>query len=296
MTQKGPKRLIESVGVLAYAGREAAVECAGNLARFLEGRGVPVRFRQDLAAALGCPDRGAPDEALGAASLLVALGGDGTLLTANRVASPHGTPILGVHVGGTGSFGFLTVTTPAEATSVLASVLDGNYEIDERLMVAAEVRREGTVVDTRSALNEIVLRSRLRMLKLRIEVEGTFIATYAADGIIVATPVGSTAYNLAAGGPLVHPAVETILLTPICPHTLNVRSLLVPVNHTIDVTLEGNQADETLLTVDGQETRALQPGDTVRFSRGEQRARFVVVDGPEFYKKVHTRLRLGERF
>jgi NAD+ kinase len=291
-----PAAHCDHVGIIAYAGREAALTSARELASFLSRQGVRAVYHPELADALDEPEAGVPEVELGCARLLVALGGDGTLLAANRLASPHGTPILGVHVGGAGSFGFLAATTPEHATEALSQFLSRDYEIEERHMVAAEVRRHGSVVHQATALNDIVLRSRSRMLKLRIEVQGTLIATYAADGIIVATPVGSTAYNLAAGGPLVHPSVETILLTPICPHTLNVRSLLVGFDHVIDVTLEANQRDETLLTVDGQVTTNLEWQDSLRFRRAEQRSRFVVVDGPNFYQRVQTRLRLGERF
>ena len=129
-----------------------------------------------------------------------------------------------------------------------------------------------------------------------LEAGGTYIATYAADGIIVATPTGSTAYNLAAGGPLVHPTVEALLLTPICPHTLNVRSLLVNIHDTIRVRMEPQERDVTLLTVDGQISSELEPLDGIEFRRSERHGRFITLDGTNFYEKVQTRLRLGERF
>jgi NAD+ kinase len=228
--------------------------------------------------------------------VLVALGGDGTLLAANRLASPHGTPILGIHVGGPASFGFMTETTPPHACEAMEAILAGRYRVETRLMVAVEVRRQGEPVARYHGLNDLVIRSQARMLKLRVSVAETYIATYAADGIIVATPTGSTAYNLAAGGPLVHPTVESILVTPICPHTLNVRSLLTPAHDTIHVGMETGERDVTLLTVDGQITFRLEPGDQIYFSRSEQQARFISLDGVNFYHKVHTRLRLGERF
>src|SRR5206468_5680875 len=130
---------------------------------------------------------------------------------------------------GPASFGFLTETTPARAIQALERVLDGQYRVDERMMVAATVQRDGHEAGSFSALNDLVIAkgALARLLKMEIHVGGTYIATYAADGIIVATPTGSTAYNLAAGGPLVHPTVRVIILTPICPHTLNVRSLII---------------------------------------------------------------------
>ena len=255
-----------------------------------------MRFRPDLAETLSLPALGADDVELAASQLLIALGGDGTLLAAARVAAPHATPILGVHVGGPASFGFLTETRPAQACQAVAEVLAGRYRIEERMMVSAEVMRGESRAGRYHGLNDLVIRGQARMLKLRIEVGGTYIATYAADGIIVATPTGSTAYNLAAGGPLVHPSVDSILLTPICPHTLNVRSLLVGVQDCIDVRLESGERDVVLLTVDGQVSLPLELHDRVGFRKSELRARFISLDGSNFYQKVQTRLRLGERF
>jgi len=288
--------MVQSVGILANTHRETAIHCAGSLLEFLVARGVSVALNADVANALEAPDRRADDDAIGRADLVIALGGDGTLLAANRLASPHGTPILGIHAGGPASFGFLTETTPLGAVEAVAAVLEGRYRLDERLMVMCEVFRDGKEVERFHGLNELVIRAHTRMLKMRVTVNETFIATYAADGIIVATPTGSTAYNLAAGGPIVNPSVQAIILTPICPHTLNVRSLLTGVDDLILVDLTAESRDMTHLTVDGQLARQVEPGDCIRFRRSEHRGRFVALDGATFYRKVQTRLRLGERF
>jgi NAD+ kinase len=259
-------------------------------------RGVTTHFAPAVAEALGIPERAEEESELGRRDLVIALGGDGTLLSANRVASPHGTPILGIHVGGPASFGFLTETNPGGACGALEAVLNGNYRIEERLMVRGDVQRGNVELCQFHGLNELVLRAQTRMLKMRITVNETFIATYAADGIIVAAPTGSTAYNLAAGGPLVHPSVQGLLLTPICPHTLNVRSLLTGVQDTIHVELTAESRDITQLTVDGQVGVQVEPGDRIRFRKSEHCGRFVSLDSGNFYQKVQTRLRLGERF
>lgn len=286
----------QTVALIAHTGRAQALACARGLVEAIRRREWAAALAPPLAEALGQADLAVPEERLGDAKLLVALGGDGTLLAANRLAAPHETPVMGVHVGGPASFGFLTETVPDRACEALEMVLDGHFRIEERVMIRAEVLREGACVTTTHGLNDLVIRGQQRMLKMRVTVRDTFIATYAADGIIVATPTGSTAYNLAAGGPLVHPSVQTLLLTPICPHTLNVRSLLVGVDDSIRVSLESGERDVTLLTVDGQESVVLEQGDELIFSRSPQRGRFVSLDGSGFYEKVHTRLRLGERF
>jgi NAD+ kinase len=282
-------------GFVVNPSRQAAVQCAADMARWLRERGVRVRLQAGATAADGmAPLRACgaedgetgslaavADEELGAADFLVAFGGDGTLLSASRLAAPHDTPILGIHAGGPASFGFLTETTPANAARALEQVLAGQYRIDERMMVSATVVRDGQPAGTFSALNDLVIgKSALaRMLKMRIFVGETFIANYAA-----------------AGGPLVHPTVRVIILTPICPHTLNVRSLIIGEEEQARVVTATDARDSALLTVDGQVGFELSPGDVVEFERAACRARFILLDGADFYQKLQTRLRLGERF
>ena len=286
---------MRAVGILANTWRDAAITTAGTIVRTLQDRGLETRVPAELARCLGL-DASTPEAELGSADLLVALGGDGTLLAANRLAAPHGTPILGVHVGGPGSFGFLTETTPAGVLEALGRVLAGDARVEARLMVQAEVRRNGRLVASAHALNDLVIRAQQRMLRLRVHVNGVFIATYAADGIIVGTPTGSTAYNLAAGGPLVHPELDAIVVTPICPHSLSVRSLLTAPDHEIGLTLETGDRDVTHLTVDGQVSIPLEHEDEAVFRRSPLTARFISLDGLGYYEKVHSRLGLGERF
>jgi NAD+ kinase len=287
-----------TAGFIVNPSREPAVQCAGELARWLQARGVSVRLQEGAASLIGLEALAAPDTAVGSADFVVAFGGDGTLLLASRLTAPYDTPILGIHVGGPASFGFLTESTPGRAAAALERMLEGRYRVDERMMVSAEVTRDGCPAGSFSALNDLVIAkgALARLLKLRIYVGDTFIATYAADGIIVATPTGSTAYNLAAGGPLVHPMVRVIVLTPICPHTLNVRSLIIGEEEKARVVVVTDPRDVALLTVDGQVGFELRPGDVVEFARAACRTRFIMLDGANFYQKLQTRLRLGERF
>jgi NAD+ kinase len=299
-----------TIGLIANPRRESALTCARSVIEWLAAQGVAVRLEQSTAAALGLPEMGASEAEVAEVELIVALGGDGTLLAASRVAATRvaaaaqrrearlPAPILGIHSGGPGSFGFLTETVPARAREALARVLRGDFHVEERMRVAAEVVRDGERVAEVDALNDLVIGKSdiARMLKMRVFVGDTFIATYAADGIIVATPTGSTAYNLAANGPLVHPSVPLIILTPICPHTLNVRSLLIGDTEQARVVIEGDSRSAALLTVDGQVGLALRPGDDVRCFRAAVGTRLLVLDGDSFYQKLQTRLRLGERF
>jgi NAD+ kinase len=302
--------MTRTVGLIANTRRESALNCARGLIEWLPSQGVAVLLQQETAERLGLGELAADIEALAGSEFLIALGGDGTLLAASRVAaariataaargeSAAPAPILGIHCGGPGSFGFLTETTPARARQVVTAALRGDYRLDERMRVAAEVIRGGVRVAQVDALNDLVIgKSDLaRMLKMQLFVGDMFIATYAADGIIVATPTGSTAYNLAASGPLVHPSVPLIILTPICPHTLNVRSLLIGASEHARVVIEDDSRTTALLTVDGQVGLALRPGDVVRCSRAPVGTRLMLFDGDSFYQKLQTRLRLGERF
>lgn len=302
--------MTRAVGLIANTRRESALTCARALMEWLPSQGVGVRLHQETAERMGLPDLATDVAALAESEFLIALGGDGTLLAASRVAAARVNaapgrgavvpppPILGVHCGGPGSFGFLTETTPIRARQAVTAALRGEYRVDERMRVAAEVIRDGARVALVDALNDLVIGKSdiARMLKMRISVGDTFIATYAADGIILATPTGSTAYNLAAGGPLVHPSVPLIILTPICPHTLNIRSLLISASESARVEIDTDSRSTALLTVDGQVGLALRPGDTVRCFRAPVGTRLMLFDGDSFYQKLQTRLRLGERF
>jgi NAD+ kinase len=295
------------VGLIANTSRESALAYARQLVRWLLGWEVAVRLQPELAQRLGLPELAAEDEELAGADFIVALGGDGTLLKASRIATRAvaaslqpacaSAPILGIHSGGPGSFGFLTETTPERALEALSAALRGDYRLDERMMVGAEVIRAGAPVARFAALNDLVIKEgAARMLKMRVTISDTFIATYAADGIIVATPTGSTGYNLASFGPLVHPTVPLIILTPICPHTLNVRSLIIGADEEARVVIEADARSCAFLTVDGQIGFELCPGDTVLFHRAAVCTRLMLFDGDNFYQKLQTRLRLGERF
>jgi NAD+ kinase len=286
-----------SVGLITHVRREPALECARELAAWLLERGLPLRAQPEAAELLGQPELAASDEEIAGTEFILALGGDGTLLAASHIAARRGTPILGVHVGGPGSFGFLTEATPVTACQAVERILAHDYRVDERMMVSAEVLRDGERIVQFDALNDLVVRGALaRMLKMRITVDDTFLATYAADGIIAATPTGSTAYNLAAGGPLVHPTLHVIVLTPICPHTLNVRSLIISDSEYARIEIDMDPRDMALLTVDGQTSFDLRPADTVLVRRAEPVTRLISLDRSHFYRKLQSRLRLGERF
>jgi NAD+ kinase len=244
------------------------------------------------AKTLGLPDQARADDDLAArADLVIAFGGDGTILRAARVAARAGVPILGVNLGG---FGFLAEISTADLPAALPDLVAGRYELDERMMLQAEVER----VDARTllALNDVVVTKSgvARVLRLRVAVNGEHLASYPADGVIVATPTGSTAYSLSAGGPILHPKVDALVITPICPHTFNARSVVVDRNDMVEIELTVPSEDATI-TVDGRVDLPMGETRRVRVRRAHQTTRFVRLRSSSFYSILRTKLAWGER-
>ena len=249
----------------------------------------------DAATAMSEPSLSRDEEQLAKADFALVMGGDGTLLRASRIMAPAGVPMLAVRFG---KFGFIMDTEPESIHEAIKCILEGRHEINERMMISATVNRSGKKTHTAPALNDIVIAKGplARMLRLGTHVSGQYISTYAADGLIVATPTGSTAYSLSAGGPLVTPDLKTIIITPICPHTLNARSLIISSRETVEIHVESDPGDVVMLTVDGQVGIPLEHGDKISIHESESRARLISTGGPTFYNKLQTRLRWGDRF
>ncbi len=226
------------------------------------------------------------------ADFLIVLGGDGTLLSVARTVGELGVPILGVNVG---DLGFLTATTLDEMLPALDTFLKGGMVIEERMMLAARVVRNGALVGESLALNDaVIMKSAMsRIINLSVGVEGQDATRYRADGLIISTPTGSTAYCLSAGGPIVFPTMDAIILTPICAHTLTNRPIVLPGSHRVEVTLLSNQ--EAMLTVDGQVGFGLHQHDVVTVSRAAPRIRLVRFPQKHFFSVLRTKLKWGER-
>ncbi|MDQ2800542.1 MAG: NAD(+)/NADH kinase [Armatimonadota bacterium] len=284
---------MHTFGIMANAGKPAALEVAASADAYLRSRGFTVHLQNRVADALGISERGQPDDDVAAVDAVLVLGGDGTILATARLCAPMGTPMLPVHVG---RFGFLTAVSPEGLTAALDALLEGRYSQEERMMLWGETRRAGELQDTGLALNEIVVANGplSRVLHLRTSIDGRFVTTYAADGIIVATPTGSTAYSLSAGGPLVHPSLQALLVTPICPHTLTSRALLVPPSAEVTVIVERDPQDIVRVTIDGQLGFPLQAEDAIHIRRSPHQAKFLSVGGADFYDKLQDKLHWGE--
>lgn len=294
----GTGRLPKAIGLLVNPEKAAdQPDAAGVLARaarVLRERGARITVNAASAALLGLEDLAADErEVLSCADALIVAGGDGTILNAARAAAERGIPILAVNLGG---FGFLAEVGPVEAPEAAERLLNGEHDIEERMMLAAEVVREGSVVHSFVALNDTVITKSgyARLMAIRARINDEHLATYLADGLIVATPTGSTAYNLSAGGPILGPGVQAIAITPICPHTLNARTVVVNADDVVSVEIVPD-ADGVLLTVDGQVGCPLDGGDVVRIRRAEHRARLVRLRKPMFYELLRRKFGWGER-
>ncbi len=226
------------------------------------------------------------------AGMLLVLGGDGTMLNAARLAGERGIPILGVNMGG---LGFLTEVQLENLYPSLERVFANEFVIDERLMLKTHVHRHGETVAQGVVLNDVVISkgTLARMIELKISIEGRFVTNLRGDGLIVSSPTGSTAYSLSAGGPIVNPAVHSLMLTPICPHTLTHRPLIVPGNAEIDVTLTSKD-DGAMATLDGQVGVAISQGDAIEIKISEHRTRLIRFPETQYYGVLREKLKWGD--
>jgi NAD+ kinase len=284
---------IRAVGIISRPSREQVTGVAPGLIEWLGARKIEVLFDEHTAACLR--DRGrtcTPPEMAAAADLLIVLGGNGTLLAAARAAAPRGVPILAVNLGG---LGFLTSVTPENLYAVLEEFLAGQHKIRERAMLAAEIQHSGKVAERQIALNEAVVNKGTlsRMIFLDLHIDGGFVCRYRADGLIVSTPTGSTAYSLSAGGPIIHPGVPAFVITPICPHTLSDRPLVVPDSTQIEIRFEG-APELAHLTLDGQTGVELKTGDCIRIIKADEKLKLVRDPQKTYYEILRNKLRWAE--
>jgi NAD+ kinase len=286
------KRLIKVVGVVVKRDTPAAVATARPLVRLLKSEHKHVIAEAEVAASIGAEP--VPRADLGArADLIVVLGGDGTLLGVARLVAPRGVPILGVNLGG---LGFLTEVARDEASSALKEVIEGRYDVDRRIMLEAIVERAHST-ERRSgplqALNDVVLNKGPlgRMLELDVVADRKPFCSYRADGLIIATPTGSTAYALSAGGPILFPTLGAMVLAPICPHTLTNRPVVLPDTFEIEIRVTAPDHDGTLI-VDGQESVPIGTADTIHVHRGRH-AVVLVRSAHPYFEVWRDKLRWG---
>lgn len=290
---------IGTIGIIARPQSPDADDLVREAVTYLDTRNIRTVVEAETAARVGLisHDTYDRDDLPSKVDLLLVLGGDGTLLSvahpvAQRAAN---TPILAVNCG---SLGFLTEITRLEMRDALASVLAGTAGLDERRMLRARVVRDGGEIADRTVLNDVVIgkSTRSNIIDVSISVGGHFVTSSRADGVIVATPTGSTAYNLAAGGPIVHPTINAVVITPIAPHTLTNRPIVI--NDTAPIVITPNLAGDHLdasANFDGQVSIDLKNGDVVRVERASQPLRVVRAESRHYFAVLREKLKWGER-
>ena len=261
------------------------------LSRYLTKAGHDVSAADTLGLELDA--RRMPEtELCGAADLAIAIGGDGTMLYASRLARDSGTPILGVNRG---RLGFLADITPDEMIASVDQVLAGNYQRDSRMLLEARLETADGEVMRELGLNDVVVQRAARggMVDFSTHVAGQYVNTHSGDGLIVATPTGSTAYALSCGGPILEPHIEAVALVPICPHTLTDRPIVIPASQDIDIKLLYRDDTRAEVTVDGSHVGTLLPGDALSISASDKRITMLHPPGHDFYGILRSKLFWG---
>jgi NAD+ kinase len=281
---------LNTFGLVLNLEKEGIRKMVGQIVHWLEDRGCEVLINEDNARPLGLDRLGVSQgQLVKRAQCMMVLGGDGTLLRTARKVAGAGTPIIGVNLG---HLGFLTEVDIPDIFPALEKLLEGQYHIEERMMLEALVYRRGKIVERSVGLNDAVITKGAfaRLILLEAYVNDEYINTYPADGLIIASPTGSTAYSLSAGGPLVTPDLDLMLLTPICPHSLWARPVVIAPGGMIKVKILSSRG-EVMLTMDGQHGFSLLQEDHVVVRRSPQKARFLRLKGRNFFEVFRKKLK-----
>jgi NAD+ kinase len=285
---------INEIGIITKTTSPHADEVMGKLVPWLTGRGVKVRMQEDYRGladgdSIAVPREHVPD----GVDMVLVLGGDGTLLSAARLLEGTNQPILGINLG---SLGFLTELGLEEIFGSLERVLDGEYTIESRVRLEASLHRAGEQIGQYQVLNDVVINkgALARIIDLETFVDGQKVTNYQADGLIICTPTGSTAYSLAAGGPIIEPTLDVFVISPICPHTLTNRPLVIPGGSRVELCLLSDSG-AVFLTLDGQEGTRLKQGDCVRVRASDQKVNLIRTGVRNFYDVLSAKLHWGHR-
>ena len=269
---------MKSVALIANLSKDGVYQVATEIYRWLSARGILVYGQEEL----DCGRTFILGQPLPPVDLIMVLGGDGTFLAAAGSYGWAGVPLLGVNLG---HLGFLAEVEREELEVALEKLVQGDFQVEERGMLSAQVWRQGEIVSQALALNDVVVSKGplARIINLKVAVEGVEIGSYRGDGLIVATPTGSTGYSLSAGGPIVAPNVGLILITPICPHTLSVRPIVVSQDSRVTVEIKACHSD-TYMTLDGQQGFSLECGDRLEITSSKHKTSLVRLKGMNFFK------------
>jgi len=283
---------MKTIGILTKPKFPDVKHTLTDLVAWLRERKKEVVFDAKTAALIGESASHPKTQLATRSDMVLVLGGDGTMLSAARLLEERAVPILGVNMGG---LGFLTEITLDQLYPALEKVFAQEFMVEERLMLRADIHRHGEHVAKATVLNDVVVSkgTLARMIEIQILIDGQFVTRLRGDGLIVSTPTGSTAYSLSAGGPIIHPTVQALILTPICPHTLTHRPLLVPRGVALEVTLT-SQVEGAMATFDGQVGVALVQGDTVAIAVSEHRTQLIRLPDRTYYDLLRRKLKWGD--
>ncbi|MCG6552328.1 MAG: NAD(+)/NADH kinase [Candidatus Magnetominusculus sp. LBB02] len=288
---------MRKIGIITRPGKGEAIETLKELIPWLNGHDCEVYIDADTAVRLAIVRPYLRECRLGDiphhVGLIIALGGDGTMLAASRLAAPKSIPLFGINLGG---LGFITEVNKSEIYEVIEKVVSGECDIEERIMLDATVIRSGQRAAGFTVLNDIVLNkgALARIFDTEVSIDGRYVTTYKADGLIFATPTGSTAYSLSAGGPILHPAMRCIALTPICSHTLTNRPIVVPDTALIEAVVKTGSED-ICLTMDGQMGFHLKEDDTIEIRKSAYKTSLVIPYERDYFQILREKLKWGQR-
>lgn len=286
--------VFNTVGLIGKFGDPTVAESLNTIARELVKRGLRVLIDEDTANVVSSNGyEVASRRIIGRqADLAIVMGGDGTLLNAGRSLVDFQVPVVGVNLG---RLGFLADVSPDEIPGGLDEILCGNYREESRLLLHAEVVRDGRAVTQSTALNDIVVHKKdvARMIEVDAYVDGQFLNAYRADGLILSTPTGSTAYALSGGGPIIHPVLEVVELVPICPHTLTHRPIVLGAESDIEVRVGLGNTTHIQVTCDGQVSLEILPGDVIRVRRKRRKLRLIHPRKHDYFQLLRAKLRWG---
>jgi len=284
---------MKKIGIIIKPRKPEAKDVLNKLITWLESHKIEAVLDVDTANIVNIKSKYQKSQIASLVDMIIVLGGDGTLLGVARLTIEKGIPILGVNLGG---LGFLTEVTLDELYPTLEKVINGEFIIDERMMLMTHIHRQGETLAQSPVLNDIVINHGIvaRMIILDIFVNSQFVTSLRGDGLIISTPTGSTAYSLSAGGPIIHPTVSAIMLTPVCPHTLTNRPIVIPSNVKIEAILK-TEDEGAMVTFDGQVGFSLKKEDIVEVHSAEARVKLIRSPEKNYYEVLRKKLKWGER-
>lgn len=283
---------MKRIGIILKKGKFETLEILKDFISWLRSRGIESYVEAEAASFL--KEKSIEKERmLSMVDLLAVFGGDGTMLSVARLVKGKNVPILGINLGG---LGFITEINKDELYEAFKLILDGKYFIEERIMLDAFVYRQNIRIANFTVLNDVVINkgALARIIDLETYVNRSYVTKFKSDGLIISTPTGSTAYSLSAGGPILYPTLSCVIVTPICPHTLTHRSIVLPDSFIIDVVLT-SVSEDVVLTLDGQVGFSLHRGDRIEVSKSDFKTQLLVLPQRDYFQILRTKLKWGER-